>query len=93
LSKSTSISIVRPKHDDNDRRIRREGAGSVSEDPSRAAWLRQARSYLRHADPVRDLAERMADGRLDPDVLSTPGCYLDQLVFELQGAPPAPSHP
>ena len=20
-------------------------------------------------------------------------CYLDQLVFELQGAPPAPSHP
>jgi hypothetical protein len=24
----------------------------VSEDPSRAGWLQQARSYLRHADPV-----------------------------------------
>src|SRR5690242_21963885 len=29
-----------------------KGAGSVSEDPSRAMWLQQARSYLRDADPV-----------------------------------------
>jgi DNA-3-methyladenine glycosylase II len=93
----------------------------VSEDPSRAAWLPQARSYLRRADPVlarliddrpafdprawlaqlppmdlygallfqvtgqlrqaglswrkigtlRDRAERMTDGRLNQEVLST----------------------
>ena len=57
----------------------------MSEDPSRAAWLRQARSSLRHADPVRDLAERMADGRLDPDVLST--LPDDELMAELTAIP------
>ena len=57
----------------------------MSEDPSRAAWLRQARSSLRHADPVRDLAERMADGRLDPDVLSTRPD--DELMAELTAIP------
>jgi len=29
-----------------------KGAGSVTEDSSRALWLQQARSYLRNADPV-----------------------------------------
>jgi DNA-3-methyladenine glycosylase II len=29
-----------------------KGAGSVTEDSSRAGWLQQARSYLRNADPV-----------------------------------------
>jgi DNA-3-methyladenine glycosylase II len=29
-----------------------KGLGSVTEDASRAAWLQQARSYLRTADPV-----------------------------------------
>ena len=57
----------------------------MSEDPSRAAWLRQARSSLRHADPVRDLAERMADGRLDPGVLSTRPD--DELMAELTAIP------
>jgi hypothetical protein len=36
----------------------------VSEDPSRAAWLRQARSHLRHADPV---LARLIDDRPDFD--------------------------
>ena len=57
----------------------------MSEGPSRAAWLWQARSSLRHADPVRDLAERMADGRLDPDVLSTRPD--DELMAELTAIP------
>jgi hypothetical protein len=58
-----------------------------------AAWLRQARSYLRHADPV---LARLIDDRPDFDPrawLAQLRCYLDQSVFELQGAPPAPSHP
>jgi len=57
-----------------------EGAGSVSEDSSRAAWLRQARSYLRHADPV---LARLIDDRPDFD----PRAWMAQLP------PPAPSHP
>ena len=32
--------------------LARKGASSVSEDPSRAAWLAQARAYSREADPV-----------------------------------------
>jgi hypothetical protein len=36
----------------------------VSEDPSRAAWLRQARSHLRQADPV---LARLIDDRPDFD--------------------------
>src|SRR5829696_3368656 len=45
--------IVRPKYEDRDTRTRRmKGAGSVTENANRAAWLQQARSYLRKADPV-----------------------------------------
>jgi DNA-3-methyladenine glycosylase II len=81
LSISTSISIAGPKHDDDDRRIRRgKGAGSVSEDSSRAAWLPQARSYLRHADPV---LARLIEGRPDFD----PRAWLAQLPpMDLYGA-------
>ena len=59
----------------------------------RAAWLRQARSYLRRADLV---LARLIDDR--PVVRwYEPGedwywCYLNRLVFELEGAPSAPSH-
>ena len=49
-----------------------KGAGSVSEDPSRAAWLRQARSHLRQADPV---LARLIDSRPDFD----PRAWLAQL--------------
>src|SRR5260370_16401379 len=60
LSISTSVSIVGPKRDDDDRRsCRGKGASSVSEDSSRAVWLPQARSYLRHAGPL--LARLIAD--------------------------------
>jgi hypothetical protein len=84
-----------------------KGASSVSEDSSSAAWLRQARSYLRHDDPV---LARLIDDRPDFDPATAhfrlaghpvvrwyePGegwywCYLDRLVFELEGAPAAPS--
>src|SRR5215468_5258511 len=111
------------------------GGGPVSDDSGRAAWLQQARSYLRHADPVlarliderptfdprawmaqlppmdlygallfqvigqlrqaglswrkigtlRDLAERMTDGRLDQEVLST--LPDDELMAELTAIP------
>ena len=44
----------------------------MSEDSSRAAWLRQARSYLRHADPV---LARLIDDRPDFD----PRAWLAQL--------------
>jgi DNA-3-methyladenine glycosylase II len=44
----------------------------VSEDPSRAAWLPQARSYLRHADPV---LARLIDDRPAFD----PRAWLAQL--------------
>ena len=42
-----------------------KGAGSVTEDSSRAVWLPQARSYLRNADPVlaRLIDDRPAFGR------------------------------
>jgi DNA-3-methyladenine glycosylase II len=57
-----------------------EGAGSVSEDSSRAAWRRQARSYLRHADPV---LARLIDDRPDFD----PRAWLAQLPpMDLYGA-------
>src|SRR5215831_16275577 len=112
----------------------------MTEDPKHAAWLEQARSHLRHADPVlarligerpdfdprawlarlealfggrlpapaellgvdpgklreaglswrkiatlRDLAERLTDGRLDPEVLS--GLPDDELIAELTTIP------
>ena len=57
-----------------------EGASSVSEDPSRAGWLPQARSYLRHADPV---LARLVDDRPDFD----PRAWLAQLPpMDLYGA-------
>jgi DNA-3-methyladenine glycosylase II len=52
----------------------------VSENSSRAAWLRQARSYLRHADPV---LARLIDDRPDFD----PRAWLAQLPpMDLYGA-------
>jgi DNA-3-methyladenine glycosylase II len=52
----------------------------VSEDPSRAAWLSQARSYLRHADPV---LARLIDDRPDFD----PRAWMTQLPpMDLYGA-------
>ena len=52
----------------------------MSEDPSRAAWLQQARSYLRHADPV---LARLIDDRPDFD----PRAWLAQLPpMDLYGA-------
>jgi DNA-3-methyladenine glycosylase II len=52
----------------------------VTEDPSRAAWLRQARSYLRRADPV--LAQLIGD-RPDFD----PRAWMTQLPpMDLYGA-------
>jgi hypothetical protein len=40
------------------------GASSVSEDSSRVVWLQEARSYLRHTDPV---LARLIDERPDFD--------------------------
>jgi DNA-3-methyladenine glycosylase II len=52
----------------------------VTEDPSRAAWLQQARSHLRQADPV---LARLIDDRPDFD----PRAWLTQLpVMDLYGA-------
>jgi DNA-3-methyladenine glycosylase II len=52
----------------------------VTEDPGRAAWLRQARAYLRHADPV---LARLIDDRPDFD----PRAWLTQLPpMDLYGA-------
>ena len=52
----------------------------MTEDSSRAAWLRQARSHLRHADPV---LARLIDQRPDFD----PRAWLAQLpAMDLFGA-------
>jgi len=52
----------------------------VTEDPSRAAWLQQARSYLRDADPV---LARLIDDRPDFD----PRAWMTQLPpMDLYGA-------
>jgi len=54
--------------------------GSVSEDSSRAAWLQQARSYLRQADPV---LARLIDDRPEFD----PRAWMTQLPpMDLYGA-------
>src|SRR5258706_15263174 len=59
---------------------RGNGAGSMSEDSSRAAWLQQARSYLRDADPV---LARLIDDRPAFD----PRAWLAQLPpMDLYGA-------
>src|SRR6267154_6405828 len=58
----------------------RKGAGLVTEDSSRAAWLSQARSYLRRADPV---LARLIDDRPDFD----PHAWMAQLPpMDLYGA-------
>ncbi len=52
----------------------------MTEDPSRAEWLRQARSYLRNADPV---LARLIDARPDFD----PRAWMTQLPpMDLYGA-------
>jgi hypothetical protein len=58
MFKPASTPIITLKHDDSDRHTRRgSGPASVTEDPSRAAWLQQARSCRRNADPwVSELA-------------------------------------
>ena len=57
-----------------------EGAGSVTGDSSRVVWLRQARSYLHHADPV---LARLIDDRPDFD----PRAWMAQLPpMDLYGA-------
>ena len=57
-----------------------KGAGSVTDDASRAAWLQQARSYLRNADPV---LARLIDDRPDFD----PRAWMAQLPpMDLYGA-------
>ena len=58
----------------------REGVGSVTQDSSRSAWLRQARSYLRQADPVLG---RLIDDRPEFD----PRAWMAQLPpMDLYGA-------
>src|SRR5438552_13717018 len=60
--------------------LRREGAGSMSEDSSRAVWLQHARFYLRDADPV---LARLIDDRPAFD----PRAWLAQLPpMDLYGA-------
>src|SRR6266851_4760930 len=73
--------LVRLRHEDGGRHTTAgEGAGSVTEDSSRAAWLRQARSYLRNADPV---LARLIDDRPDFD----PRAWMAQLPpMDLYGA-------
>jgi DNA-3-methyladenine glycosylase II len=57
-----------------------KGAGSVTEDSSRAGWLQQARSYLRNADPV---LARLIDDRPAFD----PRTWMAQLPpMDLYGA-------
>src|SRR6266550_7699134 len=57
-----------------------KGAGSVTEDSSRAVWLQQARSRLRNADPVM---ARLIDARPDFD----PRAWMAQLPpMDLYGA-------
>jgi DNA-3-methyladenine glycosylase II len=63
------------------------GAGSVTEDASRAAWLQQARSYLRNADPV---LARLIDDRpaLDPRAWMAqlpPMDLYGALLFQITG--------
>src|SRR5437763_7395570 len=58
----------------------RTGAGSVSDDSGRAAWLQEARSYLRNADPV---LARLIDERPAFD----PRAWMAQLPpMDLYGA-------
>jgi DNA-3-methyladenine glycosylase II len=75
------VKFVRSARDDGDWQTGRgKGAGSVPEDSSRAAWLRQARSHLRSADPV---LARLIDERPEFD----PRAWMAQLPpMNLYGA-------
>lgn len=68
------------------------GGDVVSAEPSHTAWLRQARSHLREAglswrkiSTLRDLAERLSDGRLDPEALQA--LPDDELMKQLTAVP------
>ena len=54
----TMVTVMRPG----------KGPRTVTEDSSREVWLRQARSYLRNADPV---LARLIDDRPDFDLAET----------------------
>ena len=75
-----------PRDDDDRRTCRGKGASPVSEDPGRAGWLPQARSYLHHADPV---LARLIDGRPDFDprawLAQLPPMDLTALLFQVTG--------
>jgi hypothetical protein len=82
LAKSVSISQSPgpTHHDDGGHTGQEKEAGPMTEDSSRAAWLQQARSYLRNADPV---LARLIDDRPDFD----PRAWLTQLPpMDLYGA-------
>src|SRR6266536_3895607 len=66
---------------------RRKGAGSVTDDSDRAAWLSGARAYLRDADPV---LARFIDDRpdFDPRARMTqlpPMDLFGALLFQVTG--------
>jgi hypothetical protein len=75
---------IRPNYQnedgDRDRLAPGEGSGLVTEDASRAAWLQEARSHLRYADPV---LARLVDERPAFD----PRAWMAQLPpMDLYGA-------
>ena len=75
---SETTSVTRPGS--NGTSHVKPGTGPVTGVPSRAAWLQQARSYLRQADPV---LARLIDSRPDFD----PRAWLTQLPsMDLYGA-------
>jgi DNA-3-methyladenine glycosylase II len=81
--------IVRPRHEDGGGRIEALFDGHL---PSPAELLRLDPARLREAGlswrkigTLRDLAERLSDGRLDPDVLSR--LPDDELMAELTAIP------
>jgi DNA-3-methyladenine glycosylase II len=76
----TAVHLDGANHEDDNRHTRQEGAGSVTEDSNRAAWLAEARSHLRRADPV---LARLIDDRPDFD----PRAWMSQLPpMDLFGA-------
>jgi len=78
----TMVTVMRPG----------KGPRTVTEDSSREVWLRQARSYLRNADPVlaRLIDDRpdfdLAEARLDnPFGLVLPMDLFGALLFQITG--------
>jgi DNA-3-methyladenine glycosylase II len=90
---AATVSIVNPERGGGGRHVRREGSARlVTEHSRRAAWLRQARSYLRNADPVlaRLIDDRpdfdFAQARLDnPFGLVLPTDLFGALLFQITG--------